>query len=408
MKRKIKNICFAAFCMAFISLVIYSISSVGAVSKTNHSYEKASERFFAEPEVRADSLYFNTLSSRCQYVYDVLKETVAKGKQYTELMPLVLSEGELSAVVRALTYDDPSLYYVNAAAFDLKNHGYTESAKRSGRLVVLPSIVDDRYTRIWIPYTANDSDSSKFLEKSQSRFKASLKKADEMVADVRDVFLASQLIHDYLCGICEKTESGGVYADTAYGALVEGKATSLGYAKAFKLLFDRYFGVSFIVNGGKDYWNAALINDNYYNIDVYGDDLDDMLGSVELRGVTSHLYLCRDDATFYLEHEKGVENVPVCSDKTTYYSHNGFDPSTPSELYDAVKRQVETQRKTKNYYFEIYTELDGAEGRIREATLRALSEDYPDYADSVQIYRLSDNIPVFVVHMVRSAAPREE
>ena len=408
MKRKIKNICFAAFCMAFISLVIYSISSVGAVSKTNHSYEKASERLFAEPEVRADSLYFNTLSSRCQYVYDVLKETVAKGKQYTELMPLVLSEGELSAVVRALTYDDPSLYYVNAAAFDLKNHGYTESAKRSGRLVVLPSIVDDRYTRIWIPYTANDSDSSKFLEKSQSRFKASLKKADEMVADVRDVFLASQLIHDYLCGICEKTESGGVYADTAYGALVEGKATSLGYAKAFKLLFDRYFGVSFIVNGGKDYWNAALIHDNYYNIDVYGDDLDDMLGAVELRGVTSHLYLCRDDATFYLEHEKGVENVPVCSDKTTYYSHNGFDPSTPSELYDAVKRQVETQRKTKNYYFEIYTELDGAEGRIREATLRALSEDYPDYADSVQIYRLSDNIPVFVVHMVRSAAPREE
>ena len=408
MKRKIKNICFAAFCMAFISLVIYSISSVGAVSKTNHSYEKASERLFAEPEVRADSLYFNTLSSRCQYVYDVLKETVAKGKQYTELMPLVLSEGELSAVVRALTYDDPSLYYVNAAAFDLKNHGYTESAKRSGRLVVLPSIVDDRYTRIWIPYTANDSDSSKFLEKSQSRFKASLKKADEMVADVRDVFLASQLIHDFLCGICEKTESGGVYADTAYGALVEGKATSLGYAKAFKLLFDRYFGVSFIVNGGKDYWNAALINDNYYNIDVYGDDLDDMLGEIELRGVTSHLYLCRDDATFYLEHEKGVESVPVCSDKTTYYSHNGFDPSTPSELYDAVKRQVETQRKTKNYYFEIYTELDGAEGRIREATLRALSEDYPDYADSVQIYRLSDNIPVFVVRMVRSAAPREE
>ena len=100
--------------------------------------------------------------------------------------------------------------------------------------------------------------------------------------------------------------------------------------------------------------------------------------------------------------------MPVCSDKTTYYSHNGFDPSTPSELYDAVKRQVETQRKTKNYYFEIYTELDGAEGRIREATLRALSEDYPDYADSVQIYRLSDNIPVFVVRMVRSAAPREE
>ena len=408
MKRKIKKICFAAFCMAFVSLIIYSITSVGAVSRTNHNYEKTSERLFAEPEVRADSLYFNTLTSRCQYVYDVLKDTISKGKQYTELMPLVLTESELSAAVRALTYDDPSLYYVNAGAFDLKNHGYTESGKRSGRLVVLPSIVDNRYTRVWIPYTANDSDSSKFLEKSQNRFKASLKKADAMVEDIHDVFLAAQLIHDYLCGICEKTEEGGVYADTAYGALVEGKATSLGYAKAFKLLFNRYSGTSFIVNGGKEYWNVALINDNYYNVDVYGDDLDGMLGETELRGISSHLYLCRDDTTFYLEHEKSVESVPVCSDKTTYYSHNGFDPSTPSELYDAVNRQVETQRKMKNYYFEIYTELDGAEARIRESTLRALSDNYPDYADEVRVYRLSDNIPAYAVRMIKNTTQTEE
>lgn len=407
MKRKIKKICFAAFCAAFVSLVIYSIMSVGAVSKTNHSYAKASEKLFSEPEIRADSLYFNTLTARCQYVYDVLKDAVEKGKPYTDLMPLVLTESELASVVRALTYDEPSLYYINADAFDLKNHGYTESGKRSGRLVVLPSIVDGRYTRIWIPYTANDSDSSRFLEKSQNRFKASLKKADAMVQDVRDVFLAAQLIHDYLCGICEKVESGGVYADTAYGALVEGKATSLGYAKAFKLLFKRYSHTAFIVNGGGGYWNVALIEDNYYNVDVYGDDLDDRLNGVELRGVTSHLYLCCDDATFYPEHEKGVENVPVCSDKTTYYSHNGFDPSTPSELYGAIRRQVESQRKTKNYYFEIYTELEGAPALIREMTLKALADDYPDYADDVQIYRRSENIPVYTVRMIK-IAPRPE
>ncbi|MBQ7699245.1 MAG: hypothetical protein IJT49_02755 [Clostridia bacterium] len=408
MKRRVKKICFGIFCLVFISLVIYSIMSVGAVSKSNHIIEKAAEKLAKEPEIRADSLYFNTLDSRGQFVYDVLKETIKSGKQYTDLMPLVLTESELSGIVRALTYDDPSLYYVNASEFDLKNHGYTKSGKKSGELVILPSIVNGKYTRVWIPYTANNDDSSKFLEKAENRFKASLNKVDAMTADVSDVYLVCQLIHDYLCGVCSKTESGGIYADTAYGALVEGKATSLGYAKAFKLLYEKYGGTSFIVNGGKNYWNSALIQDNYYNIDIYSDDLDGMLNGVYLRGVTSHLYLCRDDATFYADHEKSVNAVPVCSDKTTYYSHNGFDPSTPSELTEAVSRQVETQRQAKGYYFEISTELENAKERIKEATLKALSDKFPDYADTCEVYRQSENIPVYIVRMIKKETPKEQ
>lgn len=408
MKKTVKKICFFLFCVIFISLVIYSAASVGAQSKTDHAYEKESEKLLREPEVRAGSLYFNTLGSRGQYVYDVLKETIEKGKQYTELMPLVLSAQELSSIVRALTYDEPSLYYINADGFDLKNHGYTESGKKSGRLVILPSVVDGRYTRVWIPYTANDSDSSKFLEKSKNRFKAAKKKIDAMTADVQDPFLSAQLIHDYLCGICEKVEGGGVYADTAYGALVEGRATSLGYAKAFKLLYDEYYGNSFIASGGNRYWNVVLCGDDYYNVDVYGDDLDGMLNGQELRGIQSHLYLFRDDASFYLDHEKSIAAVPVCGAKTTYYSHNNFDPSTPSELYDAVSRQVETQRLSKGYFFEISTELDNAEARIREATLRTLADKYPDYADSVQVYKLSEYLPVYAVRMTKTVKPAEE
>ncbi len=407
MKRRIKQICFLIFCIGFVSLVIYSAVSVGAVSKADHNFEKISKQLNNEPEIRAGSLYFNMLDARGQYVYDVLADAIKNGRQYTELMPLVLTESELSGVVRALTYDDPSLYYINTAKFDLKNHGYTDSAKKSGRLVVLPSVVNGKYTRVWIPYTANNNDSSRFLEKADNRFKASLKKADAMTSDVHDVFLVCQLIHDYLCGICEKVESGGVYADTAYGALVEGKATSLGYAKAFKLLYARYGGTSYIVNGGKNYWNTALIKDKYYNVDVYADDLDGMLNGKVLRGAPSHLYLCRDDETFYTGHEKSVGSVPVCSDKTNYYSHNGFDPSTPSELYDAVLRQIEAQRQSKGYYFEICTELDLAPERIRDATLRVLAEHYPDYANAVEIYRLSDSIPAYLVKMVNVTAPEE-
>lgn len=408
-KEKVKKILFGLFCAVFIALVVYSAATAGAVSKTTHNDEKASEKILGDPEIRAGCLYFNMLDARGQYVYDVLKETIAKGNKYTELMPILLTENELSRIVRALTYDDPSLYYINADAFDLKSHGYTDSGKKSGKLVILPSIVDGKYTRVWIPYTANNDDSSRFLEKAANRFKASVKKADSLIADVHDPFLVCQLLHDYLCGVCEKVESGGVYADTAYGALVEGKATSLGYAKAFKLLYEKAEGkTSFIVSGGKDYWNTALINDKYYNIDIYGDDLDGVLNGVELRGASSHLYLCRDDETFYLEHDKSIGNVPVCSDKTTYYSHNGFDPSTPSELYDAITRQVESQRQSKGYYFEISTELDNAPARIREATIRVLAANYPDYAYGCEIYRQSDKLPVYIVKMLKKTATEVE
>ena len=412
MKRRIKKICFAVFCMVFVALVIYSITSVGAVSKTNHMIEKANERINGAPEIRANVLYFNkTLDARGQYVYDVLKETVENGDPYTPLMPLVLDEEELAKVVRALTYDTPSLYYVNAAEFDLRSHGYTKSGKKSGELVILPSIVDDKYTRVWIPYTANDDDSSKYLEKTKNRFKASLKKADALIADVHDVYLVCQLIHDYLCGVCEKVESGGVYADTAYGALVDGEATSLGYAKAFKMLYEEYGGTSYIVSGGGLYWNVALINDKYYHIDVYSDDLDGVLNGTVLRGVSSHLYLCRDSETFYKDHEK-IEDEEIikilnCEDKTNYYSHNGFDPSTPSELYNAVVRQVEAQMQSKGYYFEISTMLENAKERIKEATLKALKDRYPDYADACEIYRQSENQPVYIVRMIKRETPKE-
>ena len=75
---------------------------------------------------------------------------------------------------------------------------------------------------------------------------------------------------------------------------------------------------------------------------------------------------------------------------------------------DAVSRQVETQRLSKGYFFEISTELDNAEARIREATLRTLADKYPDYADSVQVYKLSEYLPVYAVRMTKTVKPAEE
>ena len=52
--------------------------------------------------------------------------------------------------------------------------------------------------------------------------------------------------------------------------------------------------------------------------------------------------------------------------------------------------------------------LDNAEARIREATIRTLADKYPDYADSVQVYKLSEYLPVYAVRMTKTVKPAEE
>ncbi|MBQ1847549.1 MAG: hypothetical protein II135_06045 [Clostridia bacterium] len=398
MGKTVKKIIFALFCFAFTMLIVYVVLSHGKVSRETHEYEKTLEKLAEAPEIRSGVLYFNMLDTRCQYVYDVLKQTIKEGKEFTPQIPFVLTEEELHRSAEALCSDDPSLYYINVDAFDLQNHSYTEKKGKTGYLVVVPSIVDDRYTKIHIPYTVKNDGSSAFFDKTQSRFSAALKKADVIVSDVHDKYLVCRLIHDYLTGICSKTEEGGVYANTAYGALVEGEATSLGYAKAFKLLYERYSGTSYIIRGGGGYWCSALLNDKYYNVDVYSDDLDGMINGEEHRGAQSHLYLCLDDESFYKDHPEKLSG-PTCSDKTNYFIYNGTAPSTPSELSNAVLRLVEEQRFAKGRYFEIYCEIEGAEELIREAVVKTLSENYPDFANDCEIFRLSENQPVYLVHL---------
>lgn len=405
MDKTVKKIIFTLFSLGFVVLVIYVIFTQGSASREMHDYEKAQEELAEAPKIRSGLLYFNMLDKRCQYIYDVLEQTVKDGDEFTPKIPFVVKEEELRKAAEALCNDEPELYYINVDGFDLENHSYTEKKGKTGYLVVVPSITDGKYTRIHIPYTVKNDGSSPFFDKTQARFNAALSKADDILSNVHDKYLICRLIHDYITGVCTKTEEGGVYADTAYGALVDGEATSLGYAKAFKLLYKRY-NESYIIRGGDEYWCAALLEDKYYNIDVYGDDLDGAVNGTELRGASSHVYLCIDDEAFYKDHPAKLSG-PTCSDKTNYFIYNGIAPTTPSEVSAVVLRLVEEQRFAKSKYFEIYCELEDASGLIHDAVVKTLMENYPDYANGCEIYRLSENQPVYLVRLT-SANETEE
>jgi len=89
-------------------------------------------------------------------------------------------------------------------------------------------------------------------------------------------------IHEYIANNVDKEESLEEVTDehlcsTAYGALVYGCADSLGYALLNMALAEAVTENDCIVvsDAGKtEYWNMYLLNGNWYNIDVYSDDIE--------------------------------------------------------------------------------------------------------------------------------------
>ena len=61
-------------------------------------------------------------------------------------------------------------------------------------------------------------------------------------------------------------------SDTAYGPLFQGYAICGGYTDLMQLFFERMYLKSFRVSSNMHVWNAVLIDDVWYNIDLTWDD----------------------------------------------------------------------------------------------------------------------------------------
>ncbi len=84
------------------------------------------------------------------------------------------------------------------------------------------------------------------------------------------------VLHDYLTVNCAQIYSGE-NSENAYGALVEQKANSKGYAMAYKYLLNEA-GIECLLvesatqSGTGETWNLVNLDGSYYHVDVYCDD----------------------------------------------------------------------------------------------------------------------------------------
>ena len=182
---------------------------------------------------------------------------------------------------------------------------------------------------------------------------------------------AELAIHDWLCNNVEYDETAGESATkderinenksawTAYGAIVEKSAVCEGYSKAFQLLMYCAGINSNVVcgeasDGAAHMWNTALIEGDWYNVDVLWDDVENpQYGATHsFFNVTTDFIkkthtvfsnsdkIKNDDEIFSAEYNL---KVPECnSDKMNFYAVNNTIIKSDEEYKSIVENALKT------------------------------------------------------------------
>lgn len=154
-------------------------------------------------------------------------------------------------------------------------------------------------------------------------------------------------LHDALILKCDYSENA-VSPFTAYGALVEGRATCQGYADAMHLLLSRAgYETCFATGIGESEavthkWNYVLVGDDWYIIDPTWNDPE----GEEDKSYINYDYLFISEEVLLTDHKETFDSpyydVPLAdSMELNYHIVNGYYAEDYEQLKEIVKGQVE-------------------------------------------------------------------
>ncbi len=209
-----------------------------------------------------------------------------------------LTDGDLSAVLSALSYDNPDLF----------NMGINCKIYKSG----YKHFFEAEYSM------------------GKQEYKSQLQQVEQIVqaivegaAEYTDVYEKEKYVHDYIINHCSYAEvSQSANANTVYGCLVEGKASCEGYSRAFQFILNKLDIDNRIITGegatdGVNYnahmWNYVYLGGKGYFVDV---TWDDPKGDVP---VLNHTYFNVNTNDILLKHRSIGQEVPLSTDTEYNY-----------------------------------------------------------------------------------------
>lgn len=148
--------------------------------------------------------------------------------------------------------------------------------------------------------------------------------------------------HDAITRGCDYRYTGDdPDENTAYGALVRGKAACEGYARALLLLLDQQGIDSVVVTGNatnsagdtsKHAWNKVRVDGDWYHVDITWNDPVSENGASS-RGLL-HSYFNLSDAEMGLSHELLPDDRPCLASKANFFAVRGL-------LFDRIDKDAE-------------------------------------------------------------------
>ena len=325
MKKKSKAKVIAA--AAAVVLITAALLTV-FISQIYKEFIKPTEFEIVEPQSGAGTGYFR----HCyEELNDVEKNFYAVVLQSIYSMPErieapTLEGGDLNKVFEALSFDNPDLFCIGR-----KSSAYAENNK----IYFEPEYV-----------------------MTKSEYDAKLAELNGVVNYIiqgasayNTVYEIELYIHDYIVNNCTYTDpETDMFANDAYGCLVNHRAGCEGYSRAFQLVMNRLgFDVRLVTGEGADngidyighMWNYINIDGVGYFVDVTWDDPHSE------NDVLRHAYFNVNTADILLKHRNIVQSLPVCTSREyNYYIHeDAFVAQGRGENFEqALSRAISTAR----------------------------------------------------------------
>lgn len=206
----------------------------------------------------SDSMYVrrNTLTADQRYLYDIALAAISNGETYITLNKSY-SKNDLDIALTSMDYENPYLIWMKDFYYcDPRDGGYA-----SLRLTYFTDLVKDR---------------AGSLQAMDDYLKPMLTKASNLSSDIEKV----KYVHDWLIyntndGSANKDER---YYHGAHCAIVGQEGVCQAYSYAFVYCMQK-LGIQSVSlhgtswGGGLHCWNMVKVDDEWYELDVYWDDL---------------------------------------------------------------------------------------------------------------------------------------
>lgn len=330
-----------------------------------------------EDQLPADSLlnryYYNVLPAAEQELYLTLLAAVEKCDPVSESVEREYTPEEYESVMLAFVADNPEFFYLDTDSTAL------ETARGKSRVV--------------LSYLGTADEIAKMRGELKGAVDAIIESAKQSVAEDSDgeielisigEFELELLLHDLFCDSVtyferpdidygddtvipeetappaendgkENTDTERRLANTAYGALVGGRAFSGGYALGMKCLLNSAGLVCDVVRGTADgsphMWNIVYIGGKFYHLDsAYNDG--DIEFAPELK---FHGYFNLSAESVKMDHTIDSEEIlPAAQQEQDYYRTKNLRAENLMELDRIAYREVLNAVYSGRNYIELY------------------------------------------------------